>query len=119
GALFAFLIGLALLLDTAIATHNWVAATGMLFKVFTPVLVVFGAVLTWAYQVGSARLGVVDLFACEISTLCRVTTIVNTVRRYVDRFEQGPPSWRAGASGPEMAAPPQFNSQENYFPVFE
>jgi hypothetical protein len=119
GALFAFLIGLALLLDTAIATHNWVAATGMLFKVFTPVLVVFGAVLTWAYQVGSARLGVVDLFACEISTLCRVTTIVNTVRRYVDRFDQGPPSWRGGAGGSEMPVPPQFNSQENYFPVFE
>src|SRR5271155_4572263 len=46
----------------------------------TPVLTVFGAVLAWAYQVGSARLGVVDLFACEISPLCRVAAVVGSVR---------------------------------------
>ena len=34
--------------------------------------VALGGALTWGYQVGSARLGGVDLFACEISTLCRV-----------------------------------------------
>jgi hypothetical protein len=28
-----------------------------------------GGVLAWTYQTGSARLGVVDLFACEIATL--------------------------------------------------
>jgi hypothetical protein len=32
-------------------------------------------VLAWTYQTGSARLGVVDLFACEIATLCRVAAV--------------------------------------------
>ena len=45
---------------------------------FVPVVGVVGAVIAWAYQSGSARLGVIDLFACEISTLCRVATVVDT-----------------------------------------
>jgi uncharacterized membrane protein len=56
---------------------------------FAPAVVVFGAILAWAYQVGSARLGVVDLFACEIDTLCRMTTIVDMVGRQVALFEAG------------------------------
>ena len=43
-----------------------------------------GGVLAWTYQTGSARLGVVDLFACEIATLCRVGAVVDMVQRYVD-----------------------------------
>jgi hypothetical protein len=125
-ALLVFCTGIALLLDSAITTQNWSAVPGKLFTVFAPVLAVFGAVLAWAYQVGSARLGVVDLFACEISTLCRVTTIVDTVRRYVDKFEQGPVAEPTSARGAHIpvgshtsAAQQQFTSQENYFPVFE
>jgi hypothetical protein len=91
-------------------------AAGSFLTFFVPILAVFGAVLAWAYQVGSARLGVVDLFACEISTLCRVTTVVDTVHRYVDKFEKGPPTEPAGSRRPQ-AHP--FTSQENYFPVFE
>ena len=88
-----------------------------LLTLFTPVFVVFGAVLAWAYQVGSARLGVVDLFAGEISTLCRVMAVAETVKRFVDRFKSGPTAEVAGngARGPSQ----QFVSQENYFPVFE
>jgi hypothetical protein len=96
--------------------HIAFASAGSFLAFFAPVLAVFGAVLAWAYQVGSARLGVVDLFACEISTLCRVATVVDTVRRFVDRFDEGPPAEPAG--GPHVPAQ-QFNSQENYFPVFE
>jgi hypothetical protein len=43
-------------------------------------------VVTWTYQTGNSRLGTVDLFACEITTLCRVCTIVDLTRRYVDAF---------------------------------
>jgi hypothetical protein len=92
------------------------AAASTFLAFFVPVLAVFGAVVAWAYRVGSARLGVVDLFACEISTLCRVATVMDTVRRYVDRFEHGPPTERA--DGPPVSAH-EFTSQENYFPVFE
>ena len=49
-----------------------------------------GGVLAWTYQTGSARLGVVDLFACEIATLCRVSAVVEMVQRYVDLFQRGP-----------------------------
>jgi hypothetical protein len=98
--------------------HLLLAASGNFLTFFAPVLAVFGAVLAWAYQVGSARLGVVDLFACEISTLCRVATIVDTVRRCVDRFDQGSPAEPADRGGPHVSAR-QFTSQENYFPVFE
>jgi hypothetical protein len=97
--------------------HFWFAGLGKLLPVFGPVLAVFGAVLTWAYQVGSARLGVVDLFACEITTLCRVAFVSDTVDRLIDMFNQGPPRTSAGAGG--VPAVHQFNSQEDYFPVFE
>jgi len=98
--------------------HLFFVALGNFLTFFVPVLAVFGAVLAWAYQVGSARLGVVDLFACEISTLCRVATVVDTVRRYVDKFELGPPVAPAGTGGPHVLTY-QFTSQESYFPVFE
>jgi hypothetical protein len=101
---------------STINLHAWFAAAGSFFTFFTPVFAIFGAVLAWAYQIGSARLGVVDLFACEISTLCRVAAVMDTVRRFVDRFEEGPPAESVG--GPVVPVH-QFTSQENYFPVFE
>jgi hypothetical protein len=39
------------------------------------VFAVFGGIIAWCYQTGSGRLGIVDLFACEITTLCRICTI--------------------------------------------
>lgn len=65
------------------------------------------AVLAWTYQTGSARLGVVDLFACEIATLCRVTVVADAV----DHF--------ASLSGAIPQDTAHFSSQERYFPVFE
>jgi hypothetical protein len=101
-----------------IFVHVGFIAMGKFLTVFAPVLAAFAAVLAWSYQVGSARLGVVDLFACEISTLCRVATVVRSVRRYVDRYNRGPPAEPAEAGAPPMPAR-QFTSQESYFPVFE
>jgi hypothetical protein len=93
------------------------AGTGKFFAFFVPVLGVVGAVIAWAYQSGSARLGVIDLFACEISTLCRVATVVDTARRYAGKFDQPP---RAAANTTGLGQPPyHFASEENYFPVFE
>jgi hypothetical protein len=86
-------------------------------------------------RVGSARLGVVDLFACEISTLCRVALVTDAVGRYTARIERArnPDTGHTAESNPEVptpgeqtnndrAPPPhgtQFTSAENYFPVFE
>jgi hypothetical protein len=77
-------------------------------------------VLAWTYQAGSARLGVVDLFACEIATLCRVAAVVDMVRRYVDLFEHGPENGRPQVlDGDSPSDTTRFSSQESYFPVFE
>jgi hypothetical protein len=80
------------------------------------------AVIGWAYQSGSARLGIVDLFACEIGTICRVCAITDVARRYVEAFNadlgiNGPPELttieriRRGFS--------HFDANENYTPVFD
>jgi hypothetical protein len=84
---------------------------------FAPALGIFGAVLAWAYQVGSARLGIVDLFACEVDTLCRVALVVDSVPRSIVMFHKGSPGPQvAGGSAPTTR---HFTSEENYFPVFE
>jgi hypothetical protein len=94
-----------------------VAGISKFIVFFVPVVGVVGAVIAWAYQSGSARLGVIDLFACEISTLCRVATVVDTARRYAGKFDQ-PPTAAADTAGSRQP-PHHFASQENYFPVFE
>ena len=117
------------LVDQVHANLPYAAVAGFL-AFFGPVLGVFFAVVAWAYQAGSARLGVVDLFACEISTLCRVGTILDTVLHLVEKFDRGPPapsghatSQAASQAASHAVAPAapasQFVSQEDYFPVFE
>jgi len=39
------------------------------------VLAAVGGIFSWCYQTGSGRLGIVDIFACEMTTLCRICTI--------------------------------------------
>lgn len=127
--LLVLVIGIPLALENVIVhqwstiaarSSNWVLvrlafeAMGNFLKFFAPVLAVFGATLAWAYQAGSARLGVVDLFACEISTICRVVAVADSVRRCVDGFEQ---NQRTGSVPPHGPAR-RVNSPENYFPVF-
>jgi hypothetical protein len=77
-----------------------------------------GIVLAWTYRSACARLGVVDLFACEIGTLCRVGTIFDIGEKYVAQYKQGP---GASLSGIEkrVARDSAFVSQEEYFPVFQ
>jgi hypothetical protein len=127
-ALFAFLflfIGfvLALSLVNGFAGQStegihWKAIFHAAAKSYTILLSavgVLGVILAWAYQTGSARLGVVDLFACEIGALCRVVTIVDVVSRYVDKFQNGPSVTHT--NGPHVGY--RFTSQESYFPVYE
>src|SRR5271154_2941290 len=42
----------------------------------------------WAYQSGCRRIGAVDLFACEISVICRVSLIVDFAKTSVARALQ-------------------------------
>jgi hypothetical protein len=82
------------------------------------VVTVTTAICAWAYRAGSTRLGVVDLFACEIDTLCRVTTVIDTVHRRV-QMVLGSAGSTAIPADPGHFASSRFSSQENYFPVFE
>lgn len=79
---------------------------------------VAGAVLTWTYQTGSTRLGVLDLFACEIATICRVGTIVDLVKRYAEAFDMEVTEGPKGGAAPGSVGG-RFVSQESYFPVFD
>jgi len=63
---------------------------------------------------------VVDLFACEIATLCRVAAVVDMVHRYTDLFEHGPETGRPHPLDGELPTDTdRFTSQESYFPVFD
>lgn len=72
-------------------------------------------VIAWAYRSASARLGVVDLFACEISTLCRVGSLFDIGKRLVDQHDN-PPREPHGAADPQVNRSASFVSQEQYFP---
>jgi hypothetical protein len=73
-----------------------------------PAIPIYGAIIAWSYLTASARLGIVDLFACEISTLCRVGTIFEIGKSSVDQFYVE-----------NFAGSASFVSQEEYFPVFD
>jgi hypothetical protein len=101
-----------------IVTDSLVASFPLVGAVFA-----LGCGITaWAYQSGSARLGIVDLFACEIATLCRVCTIVDVAQRYVRAFNadldtRGPPDPATVAR--IRRAFSHFAATENYTPVFD
>ncbi|MBV9826881.1 MAG: hypothetical protein JO001_14570 [Alphaproteobacteria bacterium] len=76
-------------------------------------------VLVWTYQTGSARLGVVDLFACEIATLCRVAAVIDMVPRYIGMYRSGGTPLPGLAPDGEQPSAEHFTSQESYFPVFD
>ncbi len=102
---------------------------GKLVTLLTTLVALFGAICAWAYKVGSARLGVVDLFACEMNTLCRVATVIDTVGRLTERIrlaqkagskpDAGKPGGPASNDRANSAHALQFTSAENYFPIFE
>jgi hypothetical protein len=73
---------------------------------------------SWVYQSANRRIGVVDLFACEISSICRVCLIMDFAKWSVARH--GAP---AGSDTPvtPSTTPPltKVSSEENYTPVYD
>jgi hypothetical protein len=81
---------------------------------------IVGTILAWCYQSGSARLGIVDLFACEMTTLCRVCTIVELTQKCIDAFNKvdaDPNNKKEVARVREGFS--HFDSAEVYTPVFD
>ena len=114
---------------TTTPDHGVLKVVVAFFTGLTTVVAVAGAICAWAYKTGSARLGVVDLFACEISALCRVTLVTDFINHCKYRIEEERKATRESAAAPhhelprshEQASsdPVVFTSNENYFPVFE
>ena len=94
--------------DNVFQIIDYIAHTGgtHFIGVFGTTLALFGTILAWAYQRGSNRLGVIDLFACEIDTLCRVITVTESMKKLTD--DEG-----------GSAIPEHFTSEENYFPILD
>lgn len=67
--------------------------------------------MAWTYLSAATRLGVVDLFGCEIRTLCRVSTAFDIGRIYVAKYDGKVTDDRPTQSS-------GFKSEEDYFPVF-
>ena len=67
-------------------------------------------------------MGIVDLFACEISTLCRVCTIVDLTTRYVRAFHADLGTARPPGASSIVHAKRElsdFEASEDYTPVFD
>jgi hypothetical protein len=79
----------------------------------TALIATVGGIFAWCYQTGSARLGVVDLFACEITTICRICTINGLAETCISAFQTA----MAGAQSGERFT--HFDSTESYTPVFD
>jgi hypothetical protein len=78
------------------------------------VLAGVGGVFAWCYKTGSERLGIVDLFACEITTLCRICTINGLTNSCIASFELD--GEQHDELGERFA---HFESSEHYTPVFD
>jgi hypothetical protein len=107
---------LALSISHAVAVdHSSPDASTSLATYLGPAIPVYGAILAWAYLTAGKRLGVVDLFACEIATVCRVGTIFNTGQNYVEKWRKMDTN---NAIDVTSAHSNNFVSQEDYFPIF-
>jgi hypothetical protein len=82
-----------------------------------PAVGIAGLIIGWAYKAASIRLGIIDLFGCEIGTLCRVGTVLDVGTRYVCAYERGADA--KDDLGEKRAPFDKYTSQENYFPIFE
>src|SRR5262249_41451257 len=87
-------------------------------KIVGSILAVAGMIITWAYQMASRRLGVVDLFACEIATLCRVGSVVDFIPNMVTQYNSVDATPIKAPQSQVSAQGLRFDSEEDYFPVF-
>jgi len=76
---------------------------------FSALAAAAAAILSWIYQTGSSRIGAVDLFACEITAICRVSLVTDFAKNSVAHA-------RSLANGQGRVN--GFNSEEDYTPVY-
>lgn len=90
-----------------------------LITYFGPALPIYGAIMAWTYLSAGTRLGVVDLFACEIRTLCRVGAVFDIGTVYVEQHARCLKMIEnSEAEKPLFEERSSSESKEEYFPVF-
>jgi hypothetical protein len=100
------------------------ASSSDLYKILMPlqtgaIVAGLGAIVAWAYQTGSGRLGTVDLFACEIATLCRIWTVDGVVDDCVAAYEAADKDKGLSERKKRRDKLQKFNSVEKYTPIFD
>jgi hypothetical protein len=117
----------ALMLAAVLAYDLYKNATSWEFdNVVVPfgiaVFVGLSGVIAWCYKTGSTRLGMVDLFACEITTLCRICVINNLTNSCINAFKlhvgESPETKEHTIKGAH-ARFRLFDSREAYTPIFD
>jgi hypothetical protein len=89
----------------------------LVVKLIGPAVGIAGLIISWAYKAASTRLGIIDLFGCEIGTLCRVGTIFDIGTYYVRAYEGEAGAKDDGAKKRDSFD--KYTSQEDYFPIFD
>jgi hypothetical protein len=116
----AFLMILLVLITLGIAIYSFHATSiSMNSTVASALAAAAAAVLNWTYQSGSRRIGAVDLFACEISVICRVCIVVNFAQSCVERAERPHGASSDAGLAPEGGGSAKFTSEEHYTPVYD
>lgn len=91
-------------------------------KYVTAVIGAGAAILAWTYQSGSRRIGAVDLFACEISVICRVFIVIDYAKLCVERANK---ELEIIDRLPQVAKehgelkPQKFTAEEQYTPAYD
>jgi hypothetical protein len=89
-----------------------------------PAVPIYGGIVAWAYLSAATRLGVVDLFACEICTVCRVSAAFDVGKIYIERHDKCDALIKADHGDEPLGSKTGsseakgFVSGEDYFPVF-
>jgi hypothetical protein len=97
--------------------HPETSQAELVVKLIGPAVGIAGVIISWAYKAASIRLGIIDLFGCEIGTLCRVGTIFDVGMRYVHAYEGRADAKDNGAEKRDSSD--KYTSQEDYFPIFD
>jgi hypothetical protein len=69
------------------------------------------AMFNWVYQAANRRLGVVDLFASEISAICKVSVVTDFAKKSI--------MMRDAACAADTQTSRSFDTKESYTPVYD
>lgn len=90
-----FLITIFLIVSGSLFVIFWrevIERAGVIgsYALITAIVGTGSGVLTWVYQTGSRRLGIVDLFSCEIATICTAISVTETALHLVATYNCPP-----------------------------